>query len=89
MVEQIRLLSESVGDIKIAWLENKIYVLGNLNRLHVYEDHAPFEKLPGIKTIHDMPYASGMTASASIRSILISDSSREMYLEKFNSHGKN
>ena len=66
---------------RVAWLENKIYVLcdnviltgDNVNRLRVFADHAPYEELSEGVVLKGVDDAFGMAASVSTRSIFFSD----------------
>ena len=72
LIEQFRRLSNP--DIEIAWLENKIYVTYvGIKRVRVFADQAPFNELPEGIEIKELDCVYGMTASASTRSLFLSD----------------
>ena len=77
LIEQFRLRRVSKPDIEIAWLENKIYVAYvGIKRVRVFADQAPFNELPEGIEIKELDFVHGMTASASTRSLFISDNTR-------------
>ena len=75
LVEQFRLRRVTKERIEIAWLENKIYVTYfGIKRVRVFSDQVPFNELPEGIEIKELLFARGMAASATTRSLFISDS---------------
>ena len=80
--DQFNLNAGGKTDTRVAWLENKLYVLcdnvnashdpllDNVSRLRVFADHAPYEELiPEGIVLGGIKSALGMAASVSTRSI--------------------
>ena len=75
LIEQFRIRRVNKNrDVHIAWLENRICITyGQIKRVRVFADRAPFEELPeGIEFKHIID-PGGMVAFPSSRSLFVSD----------------
>ena len=75
MIEQFRIRRVNKNrDVHIAWLENRICITyGQIKRVRVFADRAPFEELPEGIEFENIIDPGGMVACPSSRSLFVSD----------------
>ena len=86
LIDQFNLRAGFYAATRVAWLENKLYILcddvngprnrphDKINRLRVFADHAPYEELLSEEIVFEgIKLVFGMAASVSTRSIFFCD----------------